>query len=169
MACAIGAIHEWNRQRPGTETVGLRPQLPLLRLRSIVNSDAARLDDPELADGRLAFDRDCDLLHKALKGSKSGARVSQDDDARVVLGRVGKDLSEVGVESQKASPFPLADCRDLLVRLSLHPLSADRGDVVAGSVEDLCEVRREVFVQLEAQLQEATSVDSDRSRVISAA
>ena len=75
----------------------------------------------------------------------------EDDDARILIGRVGPDVPEVHIERNEDAPFPprhLTEARVLDARETLAPR---RGRLVARVPERCGDVFGKVFVDLERE------------------
>jgi len=90
-------------------------------------------------------------------------------EACVFMRRIVEDLSEAEVQGDEASLLSSTALGDLLVTDAFQRLFGSRRDIVPGLDERLAPAGIRVLVQLEAQLQDAMSIGSTRSRVISAA
>ena len=134
-----------------------------------MDAEPSGLDDPELAHGRLPLDRDREESHEIPHPCEGRAGMPQDDQARVLLRRVVEDLGEAQVDRDEASLLCATQCRDLTVSRAYEGLLGSRGHVVSSLDEGFPPAWIRVLVELETQAQDAMSIGSTRSRVISAA
>lgn len=134
-----------------------------------MDPESSGLDDPEPSHGGLPLDRDGELPHEIPHPRESGSGMPHDDQPRVLSRGEVQDLGEVHVEGDEGALLRATGLGDRMVSHPQERLLESGRNVVTGFLERLPPARIQVLVELEPQLQEARSIGSTRSRVISAA